>query len=279
MLGSRVLLTAACLIPFVARAQPKGPQPPPPAVVDLVKQGIAKSQAGDHLGAIEKYKEAYRLAPDQYTLLSNIGTEYVEAGKSIEALRHFCMYLEKDPSGPLATYAANKAKTTRFDIEHKDVPEAELCTNLPSDAPPVKPTPKPTPTPKPPPVEPEKDSGSTLEVVGLATGVAGLAALGAGFYFGYKAKQYSDEITNHCPEDPCPPGSPAWMNNIDDFEARGHGYQTKQIIFLAAGGAAVVVGGVLFGVGRSKSRSQEQRTAIVPVATPTTAGFAISGRW
>src|SRR5262245_52492348 len=65
---------------------------------DLVKKAIAKSQAGDHEGAIKLYLDAYTLVPNPI-LLSNIGSEYQQVKKAVEALKYFCKYLEKDPTG------------------------------------------------------------------------------------------------------------------------------------------------------------------------------------
>src|SRR5215831_6649836 len=63
---------------------------------ELVKSAIAKSQAGDHDAAIELYQQAHMLIP-QPLLLSNIGSEYKQQGKKVEAIKYFlpcCLYSE-----------------------------------------------------------------------------------------------------------------------------------------------------------------------------------------
>src|SRR5215510_8819840 len=94
-----VVALASVLAAAPAMAQPKQANRPPQDVAnDLVKQAITKSQQGDHLAAIDLYLSAYSLVP-QHTLLSNVGNEYQQAGKPVEALKYFCMYLDKDPTG------------------------------------------------------------------------------------------------------------------------------------------------------------------------------------
>src|SRR5258706_16365754 len=65
---------------------------------DLVKKAIAKSQAGDHVLAIELYQQAYNIIP-QPILLSNIGPEYQQAQQPVEAIKYICKDIESDPTG------------------------------------------------------------------------------------------------------------------------------------------------------------------------------------
>ena len=79
MLGPRALVVAlaSMLAAAPALAQPRKDNRPPQDVAnDLVKQAIAKSQAGDHLAAIDLYLNAYSLIP-QHILLSNVGVGLV----------------------------------------------------------------------------------------------------------------------------------------------------------------------------------------------------------
>ena len=102
-----VALALTLALPAVATAQsPKDKQ----KASELVKQAIAKSQAGEHEVAIEKYLEAYKLIPTPL-LLSNIASEYKQVDKPVESLKYFCMYLEAEPTGNMASYATAQAKT------------------------------------------------------------------------------------------------------------------------------------------------------------------------
>jgi len=247
---------------------------------ELVKKAIAKSQASDHLAAIELYLDAYKLVP-LAQLLSNIGTEYQAAGKPVEALKYFCKYLDAEPSGSLASYATAQAKVLHDQLGTKPVADKDVCK-------PAKPEPDPddAATPKPAvklapvtgPGDDHKDApsagGSTIKWVGIGGIVAGAAVLGGGIYFGFRAKHYSDEITNHDPTKP-------WPDTIKQDEADGKSAQTKQIAFLIAGGAIAATGVVLTVVGRS-SKPEEQHagtttTRVVPVVSPDSVGLVVSG--
>src|SRR5437763_1625915 len=122
----RALATfALCLLPGLALAQaPKDKQ----KAGDLVKQAIAKSQAGDHETAVDLYKKAYDIIP-MAVLLSNIGSEYQQMdNKEIEALGSFCKYLEADPHGQNAGYATAQAKTLYIKLGGvSDVKDEDVC--------------------------------------------------------------------------------------------------------------------------------------------------------
>jgi tetratricopeptide (TPR) repeat protein len=286
--GSRrtAAFLASILLASPALAQPKGPTDKDRQLAgDLVKKAIARSQAGDHSAAIEIYLQAYTIAPNSL-LLSNIGAEYQQSGKPQEALRYFCMYLDKDPSGTNATYATTQAKALQIQLGNKNVDERNVCA-----APKVEPRPEPRKPPREPDPEPDPvpaltkqqrppegpiDEGtpssggrSVLSYVGLGVGIAGLAAAGIGVYDGIEAKSLSDQVTNHAP------GTP-WPNNIQDIQRRGQAYENLQVGFLIAGGVLVTAGTILFVVGRSDSpRSPRDKVTVAP----TTNGFVVSGRF
>lgn len=66
---------------------------------ELVKQVIAKSQAGDHDTAVQLYENAFKIVP-QPLLLSNIGSNQA-LEKPVEALK----YIEVDAAGGIAIAA------------------------------------------------------------------------------------------------------------------------------------------------------------------------------
>lgn len=282
MLGRPRALAAALasvLVTSPVMAQPRSPNRPPADVAnDLVKQAITKSQQGDHLGAIDLYLSAYSLIP-QHTLLSNIGNEYQQAGKPVEALKYFCMYLEKDPTGTNATYATSKARALQIELGNKNVSDDNVCQ--PQKAPAL---PPPTDPPdggvtgtigldRPPPGNGNQGGGSSggvLKIAGVAAGVIGLAGLGGGTYYGLKAKERSDFITNYLRDNPMA----EWPDNIHEIEAEGQRYEDRQIALLIAGGALTVTGIVLYVVGATRKSSTE-KLSIVPTATDTSVGFAI----
>ena len=274
MLGRPRALAAALasvLAAAPAMAQPRGANRPPQDVAnDLVKQAISKSQQGDHLAAIDLYLAAYSLIP-QHPLLSNVGAEYEKAGKPVEALKYFCMYLDKDPTGTNATYATSKAKALQIELGNKDVDEKSVC-KPPQPAPPPPPPDTTTGTKgldKPPPPERKDGGGSaggTLKIAGVAAGVIGLVGVGIGTYYGKKALDRSDFISNHDPKEP-------WPDRIRDLEAEGETWEDRQIQLTIAGGVVMAAGVVMFIIGATRTSSTE-RLSVRPTATPDSVGLA-----
>src|SRR3954447_11094662 len=103
-----------------ALAEPRPTEKDKQIAGELVKKAIAKSQAGDHAAAIDIYLQAYTIVPNSL-LLSNIGSEVQQEGKPVEALRYFCMYLDKDPTGTNAPYAQSQAKSLQIQLNNHNI--------------------------------------------------------------------------------------------------------------------------------------------------------------
>ena len=259
-----VAVLAAALAASPVLAQPT--QPPTEqqkiAAGSLVKQAIAKSQAGDHEAAIKLYLDAYVIVPNPI-LLSNVGSEYKQAKKLVDALKYFCMYLEKDPTGANASYALSEATIIHMELEVR----GEVCKPEPVEKP-APPDPDPAGEPLPEPPKPSGDPGRGLRIAGLGVAGAGVISLGAGVFFGLKAKENSDLISNHNMAD-------EWPANIKQIEADGQTYENRQVIFTIAGGALITTGVVVYFIGRSKK--SETSVSVTPTVTSETAGVSLSG--
>jgi hypothetical protein len=280
--GSRTAaLLAALMLASPALAEPKGPsEKDKQTASELVKKAIVKSQAGDHESAIKIYLQANTIVPNP-VLLSNIATEFQSSGKPAEALRYFCMYLDEDPGGTHVVYATSQAKALQIQLGNRNVDERDVCAPpKPDRREPRRKEPVDEPVERPPSRTPpivevqERDkppSGDKkLMYGGVASGIAGLAAIGVGAYAGIRARAISDEISSHDKTKP-------WPNDIRDTERRGQLFETVQIGALIAGGALVVTGAVLYVVGRSDS-TEPARDRTVRVA-PTTNGVVVFGRF
>jgi tetratricopeptide (TPR) repeat protein len=273
--GSRSLaaLLATVLITSPALAQRKAPSDKDKQLAgDLVKRAIAKSQAGDHDAAIAIYQQAYGTVASS-ALLSNIGSEYEQVGKPKEALKYFCMYLDKDPLGSNASYATARAKLLQSQITNRTVDDADLCvTPRPQ---PTEPPPEATPPPRtdlepPAPASEQPAHGSTkLKYGGLAVGAAGLVVTGLGLYYGTQAQKISDEITGH-------DTTMSW-DHIRDRQAEGQHDEDLQIGFMVAGGALVATGVIMYALGRSSGSEPSDKAAVHLV--PTRSGLAVLGRF
>jgi tetratricopeptide (TPR) repeat protein len=303
----RALALAVALIPTVASAQqPKAPTPQQVQQAgELVKKAIAKSQAGEHLLAIELYQQAYNIAPAPI-LLSNIGSEYQQISKPADALKNFCKYLEADPTGSNATYATAQVKSLQIQLGNQ-VDDKDVCKPIPKVV--VK---------QPPPIDTHQGSGSgegsgstgagsgaglsgtefgsssgsgsdtgttsgnkpnkTLEYAGLGIGVVGLVFVGLGIDYGLKAKSLNDQINAHVQ------GTP-WPSNYDgvpiaDWDSQGHSWNTDTIVFSIVGGVAVIAGGAMFIVGHKGSAADHaEHTAIVPSANQHGGGVTLLGHF
>jgi tetratricopeptide (TPR) repeat protein len=281
----RALALALILVPSVAAAQSAKDKQ---RASDKVKQAIAKSQAGDHEAAVELYLEAYKIIP-QPLLLSNIGSEYQQMKKPVEALSYFCKYIDADPTGNNISYATAQAKTLYIELGGvDDVDDDDVCKPIVKK----KKAPDRQPdvggntngnndnrvdgrTPPPPGQVDAKPASPSSPVrwVGVGLGVVGAGVFGLGTYYGLQAKKISDDITNHDPSQP-------WPANINQLEADGAAYEKKQIYFMIGGGAALATGIVLYFVGGPKASSESATgVSFTPVATPDTLGFAASGRF
>jgi tetratricopeptide (TPR) repeat protein len=277
MMGSiRASVLVLALTPAVALAQP----PPTPAqkqvASEKVKKAIAKSQAGDHETAVDLYLEAYAIIP-QPLLLSNVGSEYQQMKKPVEALKYFCKYLEADPTGNNVTYAVAQARTLYIELGGvASVEDDQLCRPIPNKEEPVTPVreDKPIDTPATGPVDtgPKKQT-PTLRYVGVGVALVGAGVFGVGVYYGLEAKSIADEITNHDIRDP-------WPGDIKKREQEGEDAEKKQIGFMIGGGLALAAGVVMFVAGAPKPSAESSASiSFRPLATPDTLGFAAAGRF
>lgn len=225
--------------------------------LDLVTEAAAKSNAGDHAGAIALYEQAYLTDPDPI-LLPILASEYARAGLANDALHHFCQYLALQPKGSQAAYATSQVIALRTQIG-QPVASTRVC-----EAPkPVRVdflTPRRAPRDKP--------GMSRREMAGIASAAIGVASLVASVAYGMEASAVSNDIANHPTNEP-------WPDDIGALEARGQRYEDRSKLFLLAGGAALVTGGILYFTGRADRRSSEQAT-ITPTVSSSGAGISFA---
>ncbi len=124
-----VLLASALL---AGPARPALADPKPASAKDqklaseLVKKAIALAEAGDHAGAIQLYKDAFKLVPN-VLLLPSIGAQYQELGQWDEALEYFCNYLKEDPGGVNVAFARSSAKHAQQELGRKNIDSRNPC--------------------------------------------------------------------------------------------------------------------------------------------------------
>jgi hypothetical protein len=117
-----------------------------------------------------------------------------------------------------------------------------------------------------------KPSLSKREIAGVATAVVGLASLGASLYYGARASEISDQISNHATNE-------VWPENIRALEERGQRFESRQSMFAVAGGLAIVTAGVLYFTGRSARlarHSTEDKLVVAPTVSDGGGGISLS---
>jgi hypothetical protein len=232
--------------------------------VDALGEAAMRSHAGDHVGAIERYEQAYRSDGD-VELLPILGTEYRDAGEPREAIQNLCAYLTVEPSGPNAAFAAAQVRAIQAGIGKQIPSDRDVC--LPVAAVDL--------TLSPPALTPRRQEvavpqgWSSGELAGAGTAALGLVSIGVGVYFGFQAKDLSDQITHH------PPGVP-WSDNIKDIQVRGERYTSDELLLFATGSVALVTASVLYVTGR-RARMASERIAVAPAISHGSAGLAITG--
>ncbi|HEY4178773.1 MAG TPA: tetratricopeptide repeat protein [Kofleriaceae bacterium] len=264
---------AAVLVASPVFAQPTQPtQAQQNQARPIVVQAMAKAKAGQHEDAIALYVKAYGIA-SLSLLLTNIANEYKELDRKEDALKYFCMYLEKDPTGNNAQFARDSAKAMWSSLSNGKAPlDSEVCTVSPLPKPPPPPvvvTP-PVQPPPPPPVATESHPGKGLRISGLVMAGIGVVGLGLGGYYGFKGSDVADQINNH---------KGGWTDGaggIKDLQDRGHHDNVLQATFMVGGGVLLVGGVVIYMVGRSKASSTEH-VAVAPVVTNDSAGLVLGG--
>lgn len=113
---------------------------------------------------------------------------------------------------------------------------------------------------------------ATLMYLGLAAGVAGLAAAGIGIYDGIQAQNISDQISGHDPMAP-------WPDDIRTLQDRGQRYENLQIGFLIGSGVLVTTGVVLYVVSRPDAAPEHRGDKASVGLAPTRNGVAVFGRF
>ena len=284
----RASIAALCIssLSLTATAGPNDKKGPTPAQLqqagDLVKKAIAKSQAGDHVLAIELYQQAYNIIP-QPLLLSNIGAEYQSAQKPVEAIKYFCKYLDADPNGSNAGYASAQARSLQITLGNT-VDEKDPCHVVPK------------PPPPPPPVVTDTGAGSgssvtgtefgssstgtaheakpsrALMYAGIGVAVVGAVSLGVGIDFALKGKSLGDQQTNHDP-------NTAWPTQIDgvpilQWKSQGDAWNKDAYVFSIIGGVALVAGGVMIVVGKNSAAHHAEHVSVTPRAGGATVGYS-----
>lgn len=277
-----VLLTVATCLPAtvqLAHAQPTAPKKGP--------SGKALAEARKHFQAAEaaKAKGEYQTAAVEYLAAYELFEEpaffydtaevYRLAGDEKNALVYYTKYLELAPEGQGAPAARVAADQLRRSIAAKEdaakrAAEAEARRQADeaarkADA---------SAAPKADAAEPHGDAAAnpgrarTLRIAGMATGGAGVVALGVGIVFGIKAHSIASDAAK-------------WDTFDSKRDDEGHADSRNMAIFTSIGAAALITGGVLYYLGyRADHTAQAADTlTIAPQVGPSHVALTAVGRF
>jgi len=285
-----VLIVAfAMVVPMSAEAGRRADQKLAHQARKHKKAGLKHLKKGKLDSAIDELQIAYGLAPEPI-LLYSLGEAYNRKKEYPQALYYYRQYRNRDPKGAkkrgvgeiIAALEGLTAPTEATAAAEPKPPEPDSSTEpapQPSPEPSRRPPPKTEPEPRAPtapaeeaPPEPEPEpapmvattvsrrggGGGGKRIAGLVLGGLGVAAAGAGGYFAYVAHQRESDISELFAD------GGTWSDEYDRLYGEGREARTRSMVLLGAGGAAVVVGGVLYylGVRDGAARTVE----VAPVA-------------
>jgi len=270
-LASLAVAAAVAGAPIAASAQPKPDPGADRAKKDLKKTakvyvdaGIAAQDRGDYDAAYEFYRKAYELLPHP-TLLFNMGQALRLGGRKQEALDQYQKFLAQSPKGQLAAEAIEWVGVLNRQLADERAvdaakPKPKPVEPKPAEPKPVEPKPaEPPPPPPPQPIaQPEVQAGAGgglggVQLAGIGTAIAGVAAIGLGGYFGVRAKSLSDELSK--------PGTTYDPDKYADGEAA----ERNMYISYGVGAALVAGGAVLYVLGhRGGESAPEGDVSLVP---------------
>jgi hypothetical protein len=213
----------------------------------------------DHLAVIQRYQRAYGSQPDPH-LLTLIANEYRDAGKTHEAVAYYCSYIFTAPAGDDADYASEQvhklkpgtdsdqaACTTAPPVMHAE--DAETLAALPKIPPRV----------------------SKREIAGFTMMALSIGAFGWALDQGNQATHITRDLIGDNPSQ-LPPEQLAKLK----AEATSHDNREKWL--LAAGGVALVGGGILYLIGRH-DRLHAESVLISPTVSKRGGGLVLGGKF
>ena len=287
LLRSTALCCAAAVaLPSVAVAQPSedsavAGDAQPQSLADaeaLYKKGRTSFETANYLEAIELWTEAYGLVDDapenaaiKAALIYNIAAAQEKAygiDTDITHLRQAAVLMEtyarSVPSlygdGPEGTAELEKVEARLAELRTR-IEEAEAAMPEPEDPLPEDPAPEPQPQPEPTP-DPKAKPLIIAGAVVAGLGLAGVGVMAGGLAMGSAANDLEDD------------------QSIEDRRSqfdRGRTGNTLAYVGGIAGGALLVTGAVLMGIGFKKRSAGTM--AFTPYGGRGTAGVQLSGRF
>lgn len=221
----------------------------------MVSLCVSTIAHADHARAIERYRKAYEAESDPRLLVA-IAHEYRKAGNVREALAYFCSYMYVDAAGERADEASDNARAISAKLGNPTQSDHEACSPRPPASRASSSDVLPFSQQVPPRI-------STREIVGLSGLAGSLAFLGLALYEARALTNLGEDM-RAAKNDP--------SVDFDALADREDSARLRQKLYLVAGGAALITGGILYVTGRN-DRKKAERALIAPTVTKNGAGL------
>lgn len=187
---------------------------------------------GDFDIAIDEFKAAYALSPEP-GLLFNIAQAYRAKHDRERALFFYGTYLREDPAAHERPFVEARIAELRAERPRRAAP---VATRASADGP------------------ADGSAGHGLKIAGVAIAGSGLALGGMAVVFGVQSAESSDEVSRYFRE------GKTWNAHAAEAYADGQRAQTTAWILGTTGVAALVTGGILYGLG---VRAQQAKVGVL----------------
>jgi tetratricopeptide (TPR) repeat protein len=268
-----LLCSVLALAPVqVAAAPAKQPEPEPsedeapPDEDPNYTRAVEAYRLGTELYNDAKFEEALVAFQEAATLYAspdfqfNIAKCYERLGKYEDAIRSYELYLRTaEDSGDTAVIEASITDLKRR-IEERDAAAEK------------------DPEPEPEPTGPTNPGRKLVITGGALLGVGAAVALGGGLGFGIPVSRDNATLGDVLGDNP----DNLTFAEADEIANGARRYQTLELVMIGVGGALVVTGAALLGVGMAKNKKAKAKTTasqlrLAPTWGRTGAGLSLSG--
>jgi hypothetical protein len=238
---------------------------------------------GDWKKAIFYYEQAWRASPKP-GFQFNLGLAYREAGENQEALSRFKMYLELEPTGPVAADAREFVRiltpivTKELELQAaKERSEAKRREQAERDAH-IARSSKSADESYSTPVQIAESSrgggtGRQLVLAGYGSIGVGMALASVGVVFAFKAQEQDNLIA-------AGPVEGTWNDEtvmeLGRQEERQDTAKQRMYISAGVGVAALATGGVLYVLGKRKTAKESSQLSLTPKFDSTSSGLVFT---
>lgn len=229
----------------------------------------------DYSAAIALYQKALEAAPSAdivYNLARIYDTKLKNRGLAIEYYQRYADDTAADPKRlRVASVRLKELRELEAIATEQPAPATTPVAAAAATTTPGVPTT--TPSVPPPSAAPATRGLSGIQVAGIVTGAAGLAGIGVGIAFGFKAKSDADVADRFCDGNAC-----TTQRGVDASHDASDAATVSTIAFIA-GGALTLLGvtGVLMGIGGQER--EVARLTITPYAGAGNLGARVAARW